>query len=111
MSINYQLIQQKPNLFYFIQIFTKKKHKHNITITINNNNIKQVKNTTFLGIIIDKCKMSRFDVYADRETADSLERHAQQRQESTNGHNVKVGTRGNPPRVTIPNPNPNPNQP
>ena len=58
---------------------SKKKHKHNITITINNNNIKQVKNTTFLGIIIDKCKMSRFDVYADRETADSLERHAQQR--------------------------------
>ena len=33
---------------------SKTKHKHNITITINNN-IKQVKNTTFLGIIIDEC--------------------------------------------------------
>ena len=34
---------------------SKKKHKHNITITINNKNIKQVKSTTFLGIIIDEC--------------------------------------------------------
>ena len=34
---------------------SKKKHKHDITITINNKNIKQVKSTTFLGIIIDEC--------------------------------------------------------
>ena len=32
-----------------------KKQKHNITISINDENIKQVKNTTFLGIVIDEC--------------------------------------------------------
>ena len=32
-----------------------KKQRHNITISINDENIKQVKNTTFLGIVIDEC--------------------------------------------------------
>ena len=32
-----------------------KKQKHNITISINDKNIKQLKNTTFLGIVIDEC--------------------------------------------------------
>ena len=29
--------------------FCNKKQKHNITISINDENIKQIKNTTFLG--------------------------------------------------------------
>ena len=33
----------------------KKKQKQNITITINDNVIKQVKKTTFLGVVIDEC--------------------------------------------------------
>ena len=36
-------------------ISCNKKQKHNITISINDENIKQVKNTTFLGIVIDEC--------------------------------------------------------
>ena len=40
----------------FILFRTKnKKPKYTINILINNNNIKQVKNTTFLGIVIDEC--------------------------------------------------------
>ena len=39
----------------FILFRTKnKKPKDTINISINNNNIKQVKNTTFLGIVIDE---------------------------------------------------------
>ena len=34
---------------------SKKKKINNISITINNELIKQVKNTTFLGVVIDEC--------------------------------------------------------
>ena len=34
---------------------SNKKQKHNITISINDENIKQVKNITFLTIVIDEC--------------------------------------------------------
>jgi hypothetical protein len=34
---------------------SKRKQKHNITISINNEKIKQVKSTTFLGVVIDEC--------------------------------------------------------
>ena len=33
----------------------KKKQKHNISISINNELINQVKNTTFLGVVLDEC--------------------------------------------------------
>jgi hypothetical protein len=34
---------------------TNKRQKQNITISMNNENLKQVKSTTFLGIVIDEC--------------------------------------------------------
>ena len=34
---------------------SKKKQKHVVTLTINNDDIKQVKSTTFLGVVIDEC--------------------------------------------------------
>ena len=34
---------------------TNKKQSQNISITMNNENLKQVKNTIFLGIVIDEC--------------------------------------------------------
>ena len=34
---------------------SKKKKTNNISITINNELIKQVKNTTFLGVVIHEC--------------------------------------------------------
>ena len=34
---------------------SKRKQRHNITISINNEKIKQVKSTTFLGVVIDEC--------------------------------------------------------
>ena len=33
----------------------KKKQQHNISISINNELISQVKNTTFLGVVLDEC--------------------------------------------------------
>jgi hypothetical protein len=33
----------------------KKKQKHNISISINNELINQVKNTTFLSVVLDEC--------------------------------------------------------
>jgi hypothetical protein len=33
----------------------KKKQKHNISISINNELNDQVKNTTFLGVVLDEC--------------------------------------------------------
>ena len=49
LNVNKLSINTTKNKCIFVQ------HKHNITITIDNNNIKQDKNTTFLGIIIDEC--------------------------------------------------------
>jgi hypothetical protein len=34
---------------------SKRKQRHNITISINNEKIKQVKSTTFLGVVIEEC--------------------------------------------------------
>ena len=34
---------------------SNKKQKHTITLTINNQIIKQVKSTTFLGVVINEC--------------------------------------------------------
>jgi hypothetical protein len=34
---------------------SKKKKKHVVKLPINNDGIKQVKSTTFLGVVIDEC--------------------------------------------------------
>ncbi len=53
--IKLQIGCTNANKTKFILFRTKsKKPKYTINISINNNNIKQVKNTTFLGIIIDE---------------------------------------------------------
>ncbi len=54
LNINKLSINTAKTKFMLFRSSKRKKQKHNVTISINEQIIKQVKDTTFLGVVIDE---------------------------------------------------------